>query len=189
MTRIREVLVDWTAAGNAGGVSVFHCPEAGDTIANNRLHLYTFLKALDAVFASGTSWVIRTDGKVLDDATGSLVDKWTEGTARTSTGSSGTAVVANASQVLVRFNTSSIINGRFLTGRVYLPGASTTVLSNGQVASGTQTTINAAAATFVATTSSYGVWHRPTGGSGGVIHPMTSASTWAELATLRKRRQ
>lgn len=186
MADVREVIITWTAAGGAGGVTVLNYGTGG-LVADDRLALWTFLDTVKAQFSNTTSWAIATEGRIFDDATGTLTGQWVDTTPRTGIGTSASAPVANATQLLIRWRTGHIVNGRFLQGRTFLPGIQSGALAGGQVVAGTQTAFNNALTTLVASGNTPDVWHRPSG-SPGIVRNVTSASVWSEFAILRRRR-
>jgi hypothetical protein len=135
------------------------------------------------------TWTVQTSGRELNTASGALEDFWTEGTAHTGTGFAGTGTsVADATQVLCRWRTNSIIGGRRLQGRTFVPGLTKGSLSGGNLSASAQGDIASACATFVNDLVGFQVWHRPVGGTGGSAAPVTGSAVWNELAVQRKRR-
>nr|CRY97804.1 hypothetical protein [uncultured prokaryote] len=184
---VREILVDWTGPGAGDKVSVFHFIEA-TPVADQRSALAAFLNACDAELTTTTTWTIRQEGRELDTATGALVGAWTDSTPHTGSGGNGTAVVADATQVLIRWNTGNIVGGRFLKGRTFLPGLATIEVNGGNLNPAARTTFLNAAAAFIAAAVQVAVWHRPQSGSGGAVWAVETADVWSELAVLRRRR-
>jgi hypothetical protein len=95
-------------------------------------------------------------------------------------------------QGLVRLGTSTVINGRRVQGRLFVPGvceadnAATGVPSSTFISD-----LNTAAATLLAagaTASDVVVWHRPVGGAGGASPDITATSVSPNWAVLRSRR-
>jgi hypothetical protein len=183
----REILVDWTTPSGSDHRSVFYFDVAA-AVAAQRLALSTFLTAVKASLTTVTSYSIEQTGRELDDATGTLTGAWSTGLVYTGTGGSATQPVADATQLLFRWATTTIIGGRFLKGRTYVPGFYAGGLSGGNVLAAQVTGLSAAANTFAVDASHPQVWHRPIAGSGGQAVNMTGGSLWSELAVLRKRR-
>lgn len=182
-----EILVDWTTpAGNEHRNVMYF--DAALSIAAQRLALSTFLTAVKASLSNQVSYLIETSGRVLDDATGALTGSWASGTAYTGTGGSATQPVADATQLLFRWTTPTIVGGRFLKGRTYIPGFFAGGLAAGNVTAAQVTGLSTAANTFANDPAGFGIWHRPVLGAGGDFVPTTGGSLWAELAVLRKRR-
>lgn len=184
----REILVDWTTASGAGKVSVFHFIEASH-VADQRTTLAAFLTACNPTLAASTSWSIRTDGREIDTASGTLAGLWSDPTEHTGSGPGGnTAVLADATQVLVRWYTDHIVNGRVLRGRTYLPGIYRNVSEGGNVYVASRTAIASAGNTLATSGTQLAVWHRPTNGAGGVLWAVDTCTVWKEFAVQRRRR-
>jgi len=183
---VREILVDWTTASGSGKVSVFYFDEA-TAVGAQRSALSTFLGAADAVLSTTASWVMRTTGTEYDDVTGALTGAWTDTTPYSGAGGAA-GQAADATQVLVRWDTGQIVNGRFLKGRTYLPALASGNLNVGNLAAAARTTVSNAAAAFVTASVGFIVWHRPVAGAGGDPATVTGSDVWTELAVLRRRR-
>lgn len=183
----REILVDWTLASGSGKVSVFMF-DPTPTIAAQRTALQTWLTAVKAHLDNSASYVIRTDGREMDDTTGALTGSWSETSAKTGTGGGTLEPVADATQMLVRWKTPTIVNGRFLQGRTFIPGLAASNEAGGNLASATSTSVQTANNALIASVSGLGVWHRPVSGSGGLFDLATTSNVWSELAVLRRRR-
>lgn len=186
---VYEVLVDWTAENCQPGLSVMYFDESGIAIGTARTAIDQLYTDVAARLDSLTTWTVRTSGKILDNTTGTLTGFWSDATAATGTGTLSGIPVPNASQVLLRWRTTSIINGRLLQGRTYVPGLGTGSLDGGQLSSAAQTAFQTAQATFLATVApDFVIWHRPNGSDPGTIRNVESGATWNELATQRRRR-
>jgi hypothetical protein len=184
----REIITDWTTPAGSGFVSVNYWI-LGLSVADQRQDWQDFLEACATTLDDGTSWNIRPVGRELNDVTGTLEDEWNEPTDQSGTGANSGDAVPDASQVLVRWNTSQIVGGRFLRGRTFLPGASTAAVDEGNVLPANVLAITTAANLLVAAAGGPGVWHRPVNGAGGEFHVATSGQCWSEFAVLRQRRK
>lgn len=188
MTNLNEVIVDWTSENSPGGLSVMYFLASGN-IVNQRNAIQSMYGGVVARLDTLTTWNVRTSGKVIDDATGTLVGFWGDSNTKSGVGTLSGQPVPNASQVLLRWRTSDIVNGRLLQGRTFVPGLATASLDAGQLAAAAVTAFQAGqAALLAAVPGDLQVWHRPKGGSPGAAHTVTSAATWSELATQRRRR-
>lgn len=183
----REILVDWTTSSGAGKVSVFQFIAASD-VAAQRAALAAFLGAVDAELDSGTSWSIRTAGREVLAADGSLLGAWTDSPIYSGVGGISGEPVADSTQALVRWLTDHIVGNRFLQGRTFIPGLSATNLSDGNIDASAGGTIQIAATALIAASVQLAVWHRPIEGAGGVEWAVDTASVNTELAVLRRRR-
>lgn len=184
---MREVITDWSSPGSPGGLSVMYFDDTA-TITLIRTSLAAMWNIIDNYQGAGTTWNIRQEGRVLDPTTGTLTGSWAEGTAQTATAALAGGVVPNAAQVLLRWNTTAIVNGRAVKGRTYVPGLQAGQLTNGELLAATRTSIGSAIAAFQGAGNGFGVWHRPVTGSGGSFHLSNTGSVWSELAVQRKRR-
>lgn len=185
---IREILVDWTTAAGSGRVSVFHF-NTSTPVGTQRDALRIFLDACSTTLAASTTWTIRTSGRELDEVTGTLVGEWVDTSPETGGGAAGNgSVLADATQVLVRWNTNTIARGRFVKGRTYLPGIFRNVSENGNVYVASVTAVGNAAQFLVDSGAGLVVWHRPVNRAGGRIAPVTQGSCWSEFAVQRRRR-
>jgi hypothetical protein len=183
----REILTTWRTDAGSSFVSVMYFSTAG-TVANQRTALAAFWTAADGICAGTTTWTIDTDGRELDTASGSLTGAWTETSVKTGAGGGAGDQSGDALQGLVRWHTGAIVNGRFLQGRNFIPGLAATAIVDGNLSAAAITIVQNAANTFLASGEPPSVWHRPVSGSGGALQAATSASVWAELAVLRRRR-
>lgn len=186
MASIREIITDWTAAGNAGGSSIMYFPVAG-TASIQRADLGTFWAAINAQLSTTTRWTIRTEGREIDEATGTLTGAWNDSTVRTGAGLAASGPVANTSQVLIRWNTNRIVNGRFLKGRTFVPGVQNGLLTNGELSAAGQTAFNTAIAALIGSNAPL-IWHRPSPSGPGVADVAGASSVWNEFAVQRRRR-
>lgn len=184
---VRQATLIWAGAGGVSGQTALFFQDGAtgfdieDAIAEFELAIRPALANTTTVTDTG---VIRD----MSTASGVLTGEVALTSSPVTTGSGGASAVPNASQGLIRIATGIFLNGRHLRGRIYVPGMSaSTVLGTGEV---NTTGLNAlaAAGTALVTSGVYGVWHRPVGGAGGVIHPANATSAWAEFAVQRRRR-
>lgn len=187
MPNIRQILVDWTTINGSGKVSVLYF-ESGIAVATQRTALQTFLTAVKAHLDNSVSYVIRPNGIEVDDATGTLTGAWSETSGKSGVGGGGGEPVADATQMLMRWKTSTIVNKRFLQGRTFFPGLATSNLVNGNLNGATGTAVQTAGDAFIASAAGLVVWHRPIAGSGGLHDAVSTCQPQGELAVLRRRR-
>lgn len=182
----REILVDWNAEDGGGGLSVLYFDSAAG-VPGQRQNLETFLDAIQLYLANTTSYVIRQEGRELNNATGQLTGVWSDPTARTGQGTGSSFSVSNSDQLLVRWSTNDIVNGRFVRGRTNIPGVDQQYIDGDWVSTLTGI-VSTAANVFLASSAAFGIWHRPVNGAGGSFHLADNASVWSEAAVQRKRR-
>jgi hypothetical protein len=196
----REIEVFWTTTSGSGKVSVFNFDPA-DSVASQRAALDAMLAGFLGALHNSTFYLVSPAGREWNDATGELVGAWTDTTPYDGFGTVTGEPVAEASQVLIQWQTGDIADGRFVRGRQFIPGCSNVNLEDGEL----ETTIRAAlqgnAQGLITAAVGFGIWHRPKyvpadpPGSGpsvlerpGSFHAATSASIWSEFAVQRKRR-
>lgn len=184
---VNEIITDWSVPGGGSGLSIMYADDAND-LAVVRANIGTLWGELAPFISLDSSWVVRTEGRTLNTASGALTGGWSETTAQNGSGTAGSGEVANATQVLFRWRTSTIVNGRLVQGRTYVPGLRSVNLAVGQLDPGVVTDLSAAANSFAQSPVGIGIWHRPSAGTGGSISAITAGSVWAELAVMRKRR-
>lgn len=183
----REIEVNWTTANGPGKVSVMMF-DTGTAVATQRTSLSTFLTALAGALDSGTSWSIATTGREWDNATGALTGAWTETSSKTGVGTVGGEPLPDAIQVLFRWGTGSIVNGRFLSGRTFIPGVARVNDVDGNLENAVRVSIQSSGTTFATAGNGFQIWHRPQSGSGGSVANVGSCTVWSEFAVLRRRR-
>lgn len=183
----REILTEWSTPSGSDHRTVMFFDPVGN-VATQRAALKAFYDTIKSQLDNAVTWTIQTAGRELDDTTGTLTGVWSESTVSTGVGVVNGEPVADASQVVMQWRTGTIVNGRFLQGRSFIPGLSSSHLSNGNVSSTVQTAWTTAGQTLMAVASGLQVWHRPVAGSGGLADDVTSAAVWSELGVLRRRR-
>lgn len=191
---LKEIVTAWNLPSGANHVTVMYFDTTA-FISAQRTALNTFWTSVKALQTNNCSYTIETSGRVIDDATGGLVGSWSDATARTGTGANGPPQVDDQAQGLVQWRTSTILNGRFLRGRTFVPCIAASQLSNGNLAAGSVTALQTAGNALVAAAAGFRVWQRPlkdpithvitrAGGSASV----DTATAWTEFAALRRRR-
>lgn len=185
MANLNEYVVEWSGLTGLPGVTVFYSDSAHDIT----VELATFFTAIANQFPSGISWTIPSNGDQLNEVTGALVGAWTGGTAATVPGTGGSASYAAGVGPMIRWNTSTIVNGRRLRGRTFLTHVSTAVYqSDGTITSAARTTIGNAATALLGGTDVPLVWHRPVAGAGGQAVAANSATIPDRVSWLSSRR-
>lgn len=182
-----EVTTSWTIPSGVATKSVMYFT-GDEALPAVRTAINAFLTSFRDRLATGVGWSVDPTARVLNPLTGTLEGLETDGTARTGTGSGAGLYVADATQVLIKWSTGQVVNGRFLQGKTYIPGLDANLLSGGNLGSTTRAAIAGAAQSFATGGHGLGVWHRPKGGSGGTIKAATGGTCNRELAVLRRRR-
>lgn len=188
MADITEIITEWQAENTPGGLSVMYFgPGVNVPVVRGAIdQMYTDVAArLDSL----TTWNVRTSGKIIDEATGTLTGFWESAAVANGVGTLSGTPVANAAQVLLRWRTLGIVNGRLVQGRTFVPGLGSSSVDGGQLSAAAQGAFTTAAATFITTCAdTFGVWHRPSDAGPGSWHEVISGATWSELAVQRRRR-
>nr|CRY97389.1 hypothetical protein [uncultured prokaryote] len=189
MVDLNEVLIDWIVPKGAGGVTVlFFAKESETAIQSQRDEINDFLNAKSSSFGIGVSGMVRKEGRILNEESGTLVGAWSDPRTKGLADGFGTDTVPNSSQGLIRWNTGQVVDGRFLKGHTYLPGMSESVGVKGEVDPAVITSFNSVLASWIASGFGPVVWHRPKSGVGGAARIATSATLWNEFGVLRGRR-
>lgn len=183
----REIEVNWTTSNGAGKVSVFYF-NAAIAVATQRTALETFLDTCMGAIDTGTSFVVATAGREWDSNTGALTGAWTDSTVRSGAGTIAGEPVPDAIQILFRWGTGAIANGRFVAGRTFMPGCARINDLDGNLDNAIAASLQGNGQTFATSGATPVVWHRPVAGSGGSEHQMNSCNVWREFAVLRRRR-
>jgi len=129
----------------------------------------------------------------VEATTGVLTGAFTGTDPSTVTGASADDPLPRQTQGLLQLNTSSVISGRRVRGRLYIPGmVESRNDTSGNPSSGFISDVAGSAAAELlpagATTSSLVVWHRPTNGAGGAHAAVTGVACSSSWAVLRSRR-
>jgi hypothetical protein len=181
-----RIPVFWTGALIAGGgVSTFHFSDAGGTPQQAASAVGVFLAATEDRRTIGCAWSINGDVQVINTATGALQAV----ASVTPAGGTGTVAGDNAppaTQGLLRCLTTTIVAGRLLRGRFFLPGIGETLSSSGGAPDSAYISdYNTAANVLMNDASSvWQIWSR----THGVAGDITSATIWSKWSVLRSRR-
>lgn len=143
----------------------------------------------DGVMSNQYSWSVEPLVKVLNPITGGLVGEIVEPTPHGAPGAQAQQPVADATQVLFQWHTPLVVNRRLVRGRTYAPGLAQGSTTGGNLSGGVRAALVGVGVDFIdEADGTFGVWHRPTNGVGGVHVEVTSHSVWSELAVQRRRR-
>lgn len=196
MVNIREITVGWQMTNSPGGTSVFHALE-DDSATLQCDFLSDALETVQEMLSTSTIWTIAEEGRVFDDATGTLTGSWNSATPHAGGGENAGQPVANSTQALVRFQTGTIRDGRLVRGRVFIPGVSVAGMTGGELSSANVSILGAAFTTLF-DNGQFGVWSRPRPANPSATPPVTArdglfvlatgATGWNEMAVQRRRR-
>jgi hypothetical protein len=147
--------------------------------------VFAFWQALSTVMSSECTFVIERECALIDPATGELTGFADSGDDRADSGSLTDELLPPATQGLITWKTSAIVEGRRLQGRTFIPGLPESQSSAGIPA----TALRTAADTAVTGLLELGpnalvVYSR----AHHVADQVTSGQLWGEFAVLRSRR-
>lgn len=172
------------APGSVGGSTA----DATDCLARFR----ALWVSIGTRLSSTISFVFDQTVLAIEATTGVLTGSFTAAAALTVVGGSGSEPLPRQTQGLIKWGTASVINGRRVRGRLFVPGVQEGDNDGaGQPVAALSTALTTAGATlFVAgaTASAAVVWHRPVGGSGGASPLITSSTGGTSWAVLKSRR-
>ena len=182
---MRRLRVTWNGLGGLPGLSTFYYGVASPNVSD----CVAFFTAIRGLFPSGLSWDIPSSGDELDDATGTLTGGWLGSGGATVTANGGNTPYAAGVGARVRWNTTSVVNGRRVRGATFLaPILAAQYDSSGTIAAAGQSTMQTAAAAYAASGVAKGIWHRPVGGSPGLYVAINDATVPDVITSLRSRR-
>lgn len=172
------------APGSIGGSTA----DATDCLARFRAMWVSIATRL----SSTISFVFDQTVLAIEATTGVLTGSYTAAPALTVVGGSASEPLPRQTQGLIRWGTASVINGRRVRGRTFVPGVQEGDNDGtGSPVAALVTALTTAGATILtagATTSEACIWHRPVGGAGGASPDITSvqgAPTWSVLRSRR----
>lgn len=150
-----------------------------------------FWDGVKTLLAQGVTVSFPFPADVLDHTNGNL--QASLGTsAPASVVSTGALELPKATMLLLKYNTTLVLNGRFLRGRSFIGPLASNVNNSGIPLAASNTTLLTATAALGtgATSSAQVVWHRPTPANptAGAISPVITYSSSTEFAVLRSRR-
>lgn len=184
---VREIQTIWVPPSGITTTSVMYWWD-GVAIAQQRSLLNSFWTALNDRLTGDTTWTVATQGKVLNEQTGQMTGTWADGTPYAGAGSAAGEPVPDVAQLLIRWGTNTVLNGRFVNGRTYVPGLANAETLAGNVSPAAVGDATAAASALAGASGGFGVYHRPSNGTLGALITINTASAAAEMAVQRRRR-
>lgn len=182
-----EVITEHDGTSGPTALSVMYFDDGSD-IAAVRAEVGDFWAGVNDITANGTIRTVRTEGRIIDSATGTLTGFWSEPTPETITGTASGSSVPDSSQALVRWITPGIVRGRRVQGRTFIPFLSLAQVAGGNLAGAAKAAITLAAANLTGVPPGMVIWSRPTASAPGEESSVTQATVWDEFAVLRRRR-
>lgn len=186
---VSEFRAIWTTPGG-GGQSTFYTQGAEGQEQASATRIKAFLQDVAQGLTQSVTVNLDPEVRSLADVSGNLIGVTNINPGNAVVGTNNTQPVADASQVLFRWSTGRIHNGRRVAGRTFIPGLPVGSLAGGNLAAATVTDFASKLASFITATASdpLVVWHRPVNGAGGIAFSVTGGSVWPEIAVLRRRR-
>lgn len=183
-----EMITRWSGPGSTPKLTIMYF----DPGADMQLVRSSWAAALNDIsirLSENISWTIDTEGRELNTETGQLEGFWSDNTTQSGSGDGVGDILPDATQALIRWGTTTVIDGRRLQGRTFLPGLTEDASEGGNLMAVTASDIQEAMQTFVdVETISFRIWHRPVNGAGGAVAPVRTATVWQEFAVQRGRR-
>lgn len=174
----------WWAPQTTGGSTA----DATDTLARFR----AFWQALITFMSTGTTVTLDSTCIAVEATTGVLTGAFTGTAPGVVTATGAGDPLPRQTQGLLRLGTATIISGRRLQGRLFIPNPieSHNDLGVGPTSaySSAVTTAGGGMLTAGATTSAPVIWHRPGPGGAGSQGTVTSSSCSLTWSVLRSRR-
>lgn len=184
---VREIQVLWTPPSGIQTSTVMYWWD-GVGVSTQRTRLNTFLTAINGFLTGDTLWTIATQGKVLNEQTGQMTGTWAEATPYSGAGSGTGEPVPDVAQILFRWGTNTVLNGRFVKGRSFIPGLAAENLLGGNIAGAAVGPMTTAASNLAGASAGFGVYHRPQNGTLGALVTINTADCASEMAVQRRRR-
>jgi len=189
MANMRRYNVAWQNWPGAPGVSTFYSDTTVD-ISTFTDALRAFFQSLITLLPSGLTIQVPAVGDIINDADGSIVGAWSDGTPVLVVTGTGTGAYAGNAGAVIHWLTSTVINGRRVRGRTFIvPLIGSAYESNGSLSTTTLSTLNSAAnALDAAVGGSMLIWHRPKPPAAGSSAGMDSPRVPDLAVSLRSRR-
>lgn len=199
MAQMAKVTINWTGLpGGPGYTNLYFTDISGPSTVDQTLvdsavsKTDAFLTAVRTRLPTSIITQVSSTVEAVDETTGALVGFWTGTPAASAAGGGGGTYSAPVGAV-VSWYTSTVRNSRRIRGRTFLvPLATTAYEADGSLLGTYITSLNAAAATLIATGASaeLGVWSRPSskGASDGDWALVTSFRVPDMAAVLTSRR-
>lgn len=186
MAQLFEVHTTWTGVAGAPYYTTLRGLLTGPVAPEAFADAWTsFLVTIQGAIIDNLTAVVEPEVTIIESSTGELVGVSTiDGATVAPTGS--TDALPPMTQALLQIQTPTIISGRRLRGRIFLPGmleANNTV--DGAPSAALTESFNGAGATLVDALASTWVVYSPTHRAYGTV---TGVQTWNQWAVLRSRR-
>lgn len=185
-----EIVTSWSGPQGAWLRSIMYFRGTlPGTAAAARLAVGGLWSGYCGVVSNQYSFEVDPTVRIIDPADGSLTGYYVDSGTVDGVGAQNQQPVADASQVLHRWVTGQVRDGRVVRGHQFAPGLATGSLTGGNITPAVTAALTANANNFVVDTDGdFCVWARPKPGLPGADVEVVGGSVWGELAVLRQRR-
>ena len=165
MTTLYRMKVLWTGLAGTPGTTTLYSTDIPPVSG-----VAAFFNSLKPNHPTGLSWTVPADGDTIESTTGQLIGTWSSGSS-SSVAATGTGSWVAPSGYMLRLNTTTVVDGHRLRGRIFMVPALTGIFdSNGTL---TSTCVSGAETALTALVTAYAtklvVWHRPIIAAGGAV--------------------
>lgn len=187
---IYKVVTRWTGLGKSPKYSIMYYDGSEATVADAVASTRALWDVLKGSLSTTISAQVLGEVRVYNEITGDLISVNSAADAAPVTGTVSGEVAADATQILIRWRTATVVGGRLLQGRQYVPGVPVAVIDDGNLKGTNVAGMTTDIAAWLLPGRSLVVWHRPTPAApaGGSVGLVTTGSVWAEFAVQRRRR-
>jgi hypothetical protein len=180
--------VEITGVQGSPYLSVMHWDGTDQTDANGAIAaVAAFWTELEPQMSNDANWTTLEDVEVINTATGELTGVLSVNDIN-GAGTETTDRLSPATQALVRWRTGTIVNGRELRGRTFVPALTEAGLLDGQPSAGLASAVGSAVNEILGGATPLAIWHRPNDESVGSLAQVQTGSLWSLFAVLRSRR-
>lgn len=190
---ILRITARWSGFSGAPGYSNFFFAGGGGLIGDQNQvadRVRSAFVFVGSILPAGVSIAIEPEAAVIDSDTG-VVNDFRAVDQEDALVGAGSGGHSGASGAVINWRTADLRGGRRIRGRTFLvPLAGNAYETNGTLTTSALDALRLFGNTMVGgdLDSEFGVWSRPTGGSGGVFATATGFSVPDKAAVLRSRR-
>lgn len=185
-----EIMTRWSGPQGSGLRSIMYFRgNLPGTVTAARLAVGGLWAGYAGVMSNQYTFEVEETARLLDPSDGSLVGLYVDSGTVDGAGAQNQQPVADSTQVLHRWATGQVRNGRVVRGHQYAPGLATGSLTGGNITPAVAAALTANASDFVDDAAGeFCIWARPRPGLPGLEVEVLGGSVWGELAVLRQRR-
>lgn len=185
MTELYRVRTALTGFPGGPGVTTMYFLDVATAVAS----VHTFWTDIIAKFPTDFHAQVENFGDIIEDTTGELTGAWSADAVTGLVGDQSDPYPAPAGAVIT-WGTDTILDGRRLRGRTFcVPYGGLNYEADGSLAGASITDLQGGGdALIVGQSTSFVIWHRPTGSHAGGNGLVTSCVVHDKVAVLRSRR-